>query len=618
MRGDHHSERFTFKMPRYIEGHDMAACNSVMIHFINAETGKKKDNPYITSVDSISDLEVCKDDDTTVTFSWLVDGNATIYAGVLKFGFTFKCLDGTKVLYSWGTDIYNNIKVLDSISADLSFEIDHIDAIAKWKENFMLYCLGYITEDVARKGEEVKTAIAEYVDNETRDLANDINALESRMNMFTSLPAGSTSGNAEILDGRIGHAGKEWDSIGDHIRGATRQLTNEIDFLNEDKFLVVRHSIDKDSYVNNSYRIHFPSTINKNTKVIIKVLSKSYGYIQAETCNGSETTGVTVPNSIVNVGDTTIVDGYVSNRTNNLYVYSANDVECDVLIYIEKKTEIVVSKDGLGDYMSLDEALKNAKDSKDFPIVIKVKAGTYHMRTETPTDTPYKTTNRYLSIIGEDRNNCIIRNDNGYYSPSTDDSNGMLFDSSPLRISGNVTIENLTIISTDKNYNEWCANENRVHGVNRAQSYCVHSDHDCDENTTTLIRNCKLVNDHYCCIGAGGRKNHILQVENCELETTVNEENTDNGAIFMHSYNLNGGNIYEGQQIVMKNNVIVNRNADKSCYLFASSPDRIHATLIGNVSETTNTQNGFESFGNAYGVTKTELCFGNNIATMNS
>lgn len=229
MRGDHHSERFTFKMPRYIEGHDMAACNSVMIHFINAETAKKKDNGYITSVDSISDLEVCKDDDTMVTFSWLVDGNATIYAGVLKFGFTFKCLDGTKVLYSWGTDIYNNIKVLDSISADLSFEIDHIDAIAKWKENFMLYCLGYIASDVERKGEEVKRAIAEYVDAETRSLADDINVLESRMNTFTSLPNGSTTGDAELIDGRIDYTGKKWNNIGEHIRGISDKLIYKLD-----------------------------------------------------------------------------------------------------------------------------------------------------------------------------------------------------------------------------------------------------------------------------------------------------------------------------------------------------------------------------------------------------
>ena len=228
MRGDHHSECFTFEMPRYIEGHDMSLCNSVMIHFINSEVSKKKDNAYISGVDYISDLKVSDTDDTMVTFSWLIDGNATIYAGVLKFGFTFKCLNGTKILYSWGTDVYDGIKVLDSIGADLSFEIDHIDAIAQWKDNFMAYCFACIATDVDHKGEEVKRAIVEYVDNETRDLADDINALESRMNTFTSLPNGSTTGDAELIDSRIDHTGKVWDNLGAHVRGVTGRLSTEI------------------------------------------------------------------------------------------------------------------------------------------------------------------------------------------------------------------------------------------------------------------------------------------------------------------------------------------------------------------------------------------------------
>lgn len=27
MRGDHNSERFTFEIPRYVDGHDMSLCN---------------------------------------------------------------------------------------------------------------------------------------------------------------------------------------------------------------------------------------------------------------------------------------------------------------------------------------------------------------------------------------------------------------------------------------------------------------------------------------------------------------------------------------------------------------------------------------------------------------
>ncbi len=33
MQNDHNSERFTFELPRYVEGHDMSLCNAVEIHY---------------------------------------------------------------------------------------------------------------------------------------------------------------------------------------------------------------------------------------------------------------------------------------------------------------------------------------------------------------------------------------------------------------------------------------------------------------------------------------------------------------------------------------------------------------------------------------------------------
>ena len=396
------------------------------------------------------------------------------------------------------------------------------------------------------------------------------------------------------------------------------QLKEDIVNIENNMFVVLKDSVTASEYTNGSYFFIFPHIIKEGTKFRIKLVAKTSGWLQAKTQNGNEYTGVSIENSVLNVGDVKIAEGVVTNRTNRLYIYSPNNVECDIEIYIEKRTEIIVSQDGRGDYTNLDDALNNAKDDKEFPITIIVRAGTYTMRTETPDDVPYKKNWRFLSIIGEDRNNCIIRNDNGYYSPNTDDSSGLLFDSAPLRLSGNVTIENLTIISTDDNYNQFVENESRVQGVNCRQSYCIHSDFETYENTTMLIRNCKLINNHFCCIGCGTRQNYKIQIENCELETTVNSENNDQGVIFVHSYNLNSGIAYEGQEVFVKNNIIVNKNSVKACYLYASSPDRIHATMIGNVSKTTDTQKGFESFGNAYGVTKTELCFGNNITSMNA
>ena len=41
IQGDHNSERYTFEMPMYVEGHDMTLCNRVEVHYLNI--GAKKD-----------------------------------------------------------------------------------------------------------------------------------------------------------------------------------------------------------------------------------------------------------------------------------------------------------------------------------------------------------------------------------------------------------------------------------------------------------------------------------------------------------------------------------------------------------------------------------------------
>lgn len=43
---DHNSERFTFEIPRYIEGHDMLACNDVSVRYRNGATGGATKGKY--------------------------------------------------------------------------------------------------------------------------------------------------------------------------------------------------------------------------------------------------------------------------------------------------------------------------------------------------------------------------------------------------------------------------------------------------------------------------------------------------------------------------------------------------------------------------------------------
>lgn len=135
MQYDHNSERFTFEIPRLVEGHDMSLCNSVRIHFINIGSAKADSNYGIYEVD---DLDVSLDDPYAVTFSWLIKRSATKYSGNLNFAIRFCCVSDENVIdYSWGTNIYSGIKVSNGIDNSDMINEDYVDIFEKWKQDFI-------------------------------------------------------------------------------------------------------------------------------------------------------------------------------------------------------------------------------------------------------------------------------------------------------------------------------------------------------------------------------------------------------------------------------------------------------------------------------------------------
>ena len=83
MQYDHNSERFTFEIPKIIEGHDMSLCDSVRVHFINIGSIKANTNSGVYEVD---DVAVSSDYPDKVTFSWLISGAATraVYYNIFR------------------------------------------------------------------------------------------------------------------------------------------------------------------------------------------------------------------------------------------------------------------------------------------------------------------------------------------------------------------------------------------------------------------------------------------------------------------------------------------------------------------------------------------------------
>ena len=138
---DHNSERFTFEIPRIIEGHDMSLSDLVRVHFINIGSIKTNTNSGVYEVD---DMSVSLDDPDTIAFSWLISGAATKYNGSLNFAIRFYCLsDESEIEYSWGTNIYSGIKVSNGLDNSETIVEDYVDVLEKWKQDVIDTCFDY-------------------------------------------------------------------------------------------------------------------------------------------------------------------------------------------------------------------------------------------------------------------------------------------------------------------------------------------------------------------------------------------------------------------------------------------------------------------------------------------
>lgn len=180
MQYDHNSERFTFELPKTIEGHDMSQCNVVQVHYINlsAADGMSGDGLY-----EVDDLAASGD---KVTCSWLISSNATQFAGSLSFLLRFSCVDddGT-VTYAWHTNLYKGVFVSNGLNNAEAVVAAGADILEKWREDLEQW-----REDVylASVGQGVSV-------EEVRDILGivAVRAVE------TTLPAAGWAANAQTI-----------------------------------------------------------------------------------------------------------------------------------------------------------------------------------------------------------------------------------------------------------------------------------------------------------------------------------------------------------------------------------------------------------------------------------
>ena len=217
IKNDHNSERFTFEIPRYIEGRDVGKCNLVQVCYSNGR---------FSGVYTVDDLKIYPFVHDVLTCSWLISQNATRHIGKLSFMLRFAQVnDDATVEYAWSTKTYDNVRVLESIDAIERFEDEYVDAIQQWKNELEAEMKVYVDKTV-----DTNVDVAQISENAQHisELEVEMAVQKSRMDTFTALEEGSTTGDAELADIRVGIDGKKYSGAGVAVREQIQDLKNKM------------------------------------------------------------------------------------------------------------------------------------------------------------------------------------------------------------------------------------------------------------------------------------------------------------------------------------------------------------------------------------------------------
>ena len=278
---------------------------------------------------------------------------------------------------------------------------------------------------------------------------------------------------------------------------------------------------------------------------------------------------------------------------------------------VVKNRVITVAKDGSGDYTTINAALKYAYtlESKDNPITIIIYPGVYN-------EVCNINGKHFVSLIGVNRNDCIIKDTTGLYQ------------NCPLRVEGDAYIANLSLISNNESGTELV----KDNVVQQNLSYGLHIDDrhaDNDDDYRITVYNCYIYSAQNPAVGIGLDKNQTVELINCELvrEDTGDIQSATSTKSGVWGAKLNGGSLfyhalYKGsytnengyQKLVVKDCIIRNNSKNVAVGEDGGMTEQVELEFINNVGYASNGPVFVKGLSKA---TISKYSYGNNCNGMN-
>lgn len=134
MQYDHCSERYTFEVAQFVEGHDMTLCTHVKVHYINIDGATGQSRPGVADLNDLQ-INPNNQNEDTVICTWLITRDATQLAGSLSFLVQYLCKDeNDNIVYEWYSDIYSDVTVKAGRNNGEHVVAEYTDILEQWRE----------------------------------------------------------------------------------------------------------------------------------------------------------------------------------------------------------------------------------------------------------------------------------------------------------------------------------------------------------------------------------------------------------------------------------------------------------------------------------------------------